>query len=85
MDRLLATSLAALLLGCQGADLEERVPAQPGGLLEVDLYMGEGLRPDQGWLEVCPPGRSPNNGDSPFAALLLLTPSSSRGSRRDLR
>jgi len=52
LQRLLATALAALLLGCQSADLEERVPVQPGGLLEVDLYMGEGLRPDQGWLEV---------------------------------
>ena len=52
MQRLLAIALAALLLACQGASLEEQVAAQPGGLLEVDLYMGEGLRPDQGWLEV---------------------------------
>lgn len=52
MQRLLVIALSALSLACQGAALEEQVPAEPGGLLEVDLYMGEGLRPDQGWLEV---------------------------------
>jgi len=45
--------LAATLLACQETgDLEERVAVRSGGLLEVDLYMGEGLRPDQGSLEV---------------------------------
>ncbi len=52
MQRLFALALAAPLLACQGADLEEQVAVEPGGLLEVDLYMGEGLRPDQGWLVV---------------------------------
>jgi hypothetical protein len=47
-------ALATALLACQGDPdaLEERLPVRPGGLLEVDLYMGEGLRPDQGSLEV---------------------------------
>jgi DUF4097 and DUF4098 domain-containing protein YvlB len=47
-------ALSAALLSCQEGvgDLEERVAAETGGLLEVDLYMGEGLRPDQGSLEV---------------------------------
>jgi len=41
-----------LACGAQTDDFEERVPVQPAGLLEVDLYMGEGLRPDKGSLEV---------------------------------
>jgi hypothetical protein len=51
---LLPAALAAALLACGAGtnDLEERIPVQPGGLLEVDLYMGEGLRPDKGSLEV---------------------------------
>jgi hypothetical protein len=51
---LLPAALAAALLACGTgtSDLEERIPVQPGGLLEVDLYMGEGLRPDKGSLEV---------------------------------
>ena len=50
----LTAVLAAALLACGAGpnDLEERIPVQPGGLLEVDLYMGEGLRPDKGSLEV---------------------------------
>ena len=54
MRTLLTAALAAASLACGvGAnDLEERIPVQPGGLLEVDLYMGEGLRPDKGSLEV---------------------------------
>ena len=54
MRTLLPAALAAALLACGAgtSDLEERIPVQPGGLLEVDLYMGEGLRPDKGSLEV---------------------------------
>lgn len=52
MRRLPAIALAALLLACGGPDLEQKVPTASGGQLEVDLYMGEGLRPDPGWLEV---------------------------------
>ncbi len=54
MRTLLLAALATALLACgAGAnDLEERIPVRPGGLLEVDLYMGEGLRPDKGSLEV---------------------------------
>lgn len=49
--------LAALLglLACglpASEDLDQRIPAAPGGVLEVDLDLGEGLRPDPGRLEV---------------------------------
>lgn len=45
---------AALLVACgQGSsELDESLPVEPEGLLEVDLYLGEGLRPDRGSLEV---------------------------------
>lgn len=44
---------AALVLACgAGDDLDRRVPVDLGGLLEVDVDRGEGLRPDPGWLEV---------------------------------
>jgi hypothetical protein len=51
-------AVAALLialpwLGClAGEDSEERVPVARGGLLEVDLDRGVGLRPDEGSLVV---------------------------------
>jgi DUF4097 and DUF4098 domain-containing protein YvlB len=32
--------------------VDERISVEPGGLLEVDVEMGEGLRPDPGSLEV---------------------------------
>ena len=51
----LALLLAAVacLAACGNSNaLEERLEVAPGGLLEVDLYMGEGLRPDKGALEV---------------------------------
>jgi hypothetical protein len=45
--------LAALLAGCALADdMDERIPVEPGGRLEVDLDLGQGLRPDPGSLEV---------------------------------
>jgi hypothetical protein len=50
----LAAALALLVLAAPvGADdLDRRVPATPGGVLEVDLDLGEGLRPDPGLLEI---------------------------------
>jgi hypothetical protein len=51
--RALLIPIVAVLVACQdGATVEESRSVAPGGLLEVDLYMGEGLRPDQGSLEV---------------------------------
>ena len=45
--------LAALLAGRVLADdMDERIPVEPGGRLEVDLDLGQGLRPDPGSLEV---------------------------------
>ena len=54
MRTVLTAAFAAALLACGAGpnDLEERIPVQPGGTLEVDLYMGEGLRPDKGSLAV---------------------------------
>ena len=50
----LAAVLALLVLAApvRAEDLDERVPAAPGGVLEVDLDLGEGLRPDPGLLEI---------------------------------
>jgi hypothetical protein len=48
-----ALLLALPWLGCvAGEDMEKRVPVEPGGLLEVDLDRGVGLRPDEGSLVV---------------------------------
>ena len=48
-----AVILAALLAApIQADDLDERIPAPPGGRLEFDLERGEGLRPDPGTVEV---------------------------------
>lgn len=45
--------LAVLLAGCAVAeDTEEHIPVEPGGRLEVDLDLGQGLRSDPGSLEV---------------------------------
>ena len=54
MRTVLPAALAAALLACGAGpdDLAERIPVRPAGLLEVDLYMGEGLRPDKGSLQV---------------------------------
>jgi len=54
---LLLCALCALCLvwvsGCErGNGMEERIPVEPGGRLEVDLDLGDGLRPDPGSLEV---------------------------------
>jgi hypothetical protein len=44
---------AALAAGCGSPEsMEERIPVEPGGRLEVDLDLGDGLRPDPGSLEV---------------------------------
>ena len=52
---------AALVALCSGAllaapvrgdVLERRIPVEPGGLLEVDLDLGDGLRPDPGEISV---------------------------------
>jgi hypothetical protein len=51
----LATLLSAVVCvtACGNSSaLDERLDVEPGGLLEVDLYMGEGLRPDKGSLDV---------------------------------
>lgn len=48
-----AVVLGILLSGCVlSNDLDERIPAVPGGRLEVDIDLGEGLRPDPGSLEI---------------------------------
>lgn len=49
-----APLLALLLLAApaRGFQREERVPARPGGALEVEADLGSGLRPDRGWLSV---------------------------------
>ncbi len=46
--------LALAALGCPSAaaDLDERIPARPGGVLEVDLDFGDGMRPDPGELDI---------------------------------
>ncbi len=45
--------IAMLLSACERGDgMEERIPAESGGRLEVDLDLGSGLRPDPGSLEV---------------------------------
>lgn len=46
--------LAIAAFGCSSAaaDLDEHVPAQPGGILEVDLDLGDGLRPDPGEIDI---------------------------------
>jgi hypothetical protein len=44
-------ALLAVACGDRG-DFEERVRVEPGGLLEVTLDLGVGMRPDQGSLEV---------------------------------
>lgn len=46
--------LSVVLVACHSGadDLEDTLAVAPGELLEVDLYMGEGLRPDQGSLEI---------------------------------
>ena len=42
---------AALAVGCGAPEsMEERIPVDPGGRLEVDLDLGDGLRPDPGRL-----------------------------------
>ena len=48
---LLGPALGAGAPGCEQG-FEERVPAEPGGRLELDLDLGEGLRPDPGSLEI---------------------------------
>ncbi|MBW2245237.1 MAG: hypothetical protein JRH01_24980 [Deltaproteobacteria bacterium] len=49
---LLATSLAVALLGSPGLaeTWEEALPGAPGGMVEVEFDLGEGLRPDPGSL-----------------------------------
>jgi hypothetical protein len=51
---LVALALSLLVSACGGEarELDERIPASPGGLLEVDVEVGEGLRPDPGSLTV---------------------------------
>ncbi len=44
------STLAALPV--RADDLDERIPVEPGGTLEVDLDLGEGLRPDRGELQI---------------------------------
>jgi hypothetical protein len=52
----LALALASLLaVGCtqvQAQGLDQRIPVKPGGLLQVDLDLGEEVRPDRVSLEV---------------------------------
>ena len=49
----IAALLVCLLGGCADAyDLDERVEVEPGGLLELDLDRGDGLRLDPGTLVV---------------------------------
>ena len=51
--RILILALVGLLAACDRADeLDERIAAEPGGRLEVDLDFGEGMRPDPGSLEI---------------------------------
>ncbi len=45
-------SMLATACGASPGAHDERVEAAPGGVLEVDLDLGEGLRPDPGSLEV---------------------------------
>ncbi len=50
---ILILALVGLLAACDRADeLDERIAAEPGGRLEVDLDFGEGMRPDPGFLEI---------------------------------
>ena len=42
----------ALPASAGAEELDERIPVEPGGVLQVDLDLGEGLRPDRGSLEV---------------------------------
>ena len=45
--------LVVVLLGCAPArDMDERIAVESGGMLEVDLDFGDGLRPDPGSLQV---------------------------------
>ncbi len=44
--------VAALPAAVWAEDLDERIPVEPGGLLEIDMDYGEGLRPDPGFLEI---------------------------------
>ena len=52
----IAVTLLLLLWASNGCSastsVDERIPLEPGGLLEVDLDYGVGLRPDPGFLEV---------------------------------
>ncbi len=48
---LLLGPLLAAAPGCE-AEFEDRVEAPPGGQLWVDLDLGEGLRPDPGFVEI---------------------------------
>ena len=54
MKHELAWLLLTAFLPCAAfADrLDERIPASPGGTLEIDLDLGDGLRPDPGSIEI---------------------------------
>ncbi|NIP79082.1 MAG: hypothetical protein GWM90_07715, partial [Gemmatimonadetes bacterium] len=45
-------ALAALLAAPVRADFAEAIPVAPGGSLEIDIDLGDGLRPDPGELLV---------------------------------
>jgi hypothetical protein len=49
---LLAMLLGAWLAPAAAVGFEETVPVEPGGSLAVDVDLGEGLRPDPGFLEL---------------------------------
>ena len=44
--------VATLPAAVWAEDLDERIPVELGGLLEIDMDYGEGLRPDPGFLEI---------------------------------
>jgi hypothetical protein len=49
---LLAMLIGAWLAPAAALAFEEAVPVEPGGRLTVDVDLGEGLRPDRGFLEL---------------------------------
>jgi len=49
---LLAILVGACLAPAAAVAFEEAIPVEPGGSLTVDMDLGEGLRPDPGFLEI---------------------------------
>jgi len=49
---LLAVLVAAALAPAAAGAFEEAIPVEPGGTLAIDVDLGEGLRPDPGFLEL---------------------------------